>query len=488
MSTRKALAFSFLDRYASLVLSVGSSMVLARLLSPPEIGVFSVTMVLLSFASTFRDLGAGQYLVQERDLTDDRIRAAWLIQLGLGGLLGLLTLAMAIPVATFYGEARMRDIMLLAALGFAINPLGSISYGWLMRSMRYDALAMMRFCATLAGTCVSLYLAWRGWGPVSLAWGALANTCTNAAIGVALRPAGYPWRPGTRELKRVLGFGTRLTSSTLVETTANALPELTLGKLQSMTAVGLYSRANGLVSMFARLISDSVNTVAVAVFAKSARESGDVGAAFLRANAYMTALGWSFALLVLCMAQPMIRVLYGHQWDGAVLATRILVLAFAANLPAALCFQALLAVGATGTLLRTVVCASALSVAGAGLGALHSMEAMTVGLAAGAALASFVWLKHTQAVLGFAWAGFARHLRQSALIALCAGVGPLLTAASGGLHPAQWHLLWLLAAAVSALTGFVAGAFCTGHPVCDELRTVSRSVAARFGRARGTPR
>jgi len=480
VSTRKALAFSFLDRYASLVLSIGSSMVLARLLAPPEIGVFSVTMVLLSFASTFRDLGAGQYLVQERDLTQDRIRAAWSIQLGIGCLLGALTWLLADPVARFYGEPRMHDIMLLAALGFAINPLGSITYGWLMRSMRYDALAMMRFFSTLTGTAVSLALASRGWGPISLAWGALANTCTNAAIGIALRPPNYPWRPGTAELKRVLGFGTRLTSSTLVETTANAVPELVLGKVQTMTAVGLYSRANGLVSMFARLISDSVNTVAVALFAKNAREANDVGAAFVRANAYMTALGWSFALLTLCMAQPMIRVLYGPQWDGAVPATRILVLAFAASLPATLCFQALLAVGATGVLLRAVVCAGALSVTGAGLGALHSMEAMTVGLAVSAMLATVVWLRHTQQVLRFRWVTFGHGLRQSALVALCAGLSPILMAALVGLQPEKWHLLWVLLAGAGALAGFVAGAFLTGHPIRDELRAATRSIAARL--------
>ena len=91
MSTRKSLFFSFLDRYASLAISVVASMVIARLLTPAEIGVFSVTMVLLMFVATFRDMGAGQYLVQEKELTTERIRAVWAVQLGLG--LGLACLA-----------------------------------------------------------------------------------------------------------------------------------------------------------------------------------------------------------------------------------------------------------------------------------------------------------------------------------------------------------------------------------------------------------
>ena len=70
MSTHKAIVFSFLDRYASLGLGIVSSMIIARILTPAEIGTFSVTMVLLAFLSTVRDFGAGEYLVQEKDLTN----------------------------------------------------------------------------------------------------------------------------------------------------------------------------------------------------------------------------------------------------------------------------------------------------------------------------------------------------------------------------------------------------------------------------------
>src|SRR6185503_18827477 len=102
MSTRKSLFFSFLDRYASLLITVASPMVIARLLTPTEIGVFSVTMVLLMFVATVRDMGAGQYLIQEKNLTTERIRAVWAVQLGLGLGLACLVLLASNLVAVFY--------------------------------------------------------------------------------------------------------------------------------------------------------------------------------------------------------------------------------------------------------------------------------------------------------------------------------------------------------------------------------------------------
>src|SRR5690606_10833565 len=110
-----------------------ASMALARLLTPAQIGVFSVAMALLSLIATIRDMGAGQYLVREKDLTPDRIRAVWTVQLGLGTFLGLIVLAGSGPMAAFYGDPVLRDVMLLLALNYFINPIGSVTYASLMR-------------------------------------------------------------------------------------------------------------------------------------------------------------------------------------------------------------------------------------------------------------------------------------------------------------------------------------------------------------------
>src|SRR4051812_5756602 len=104
MSTRRALVFSFLDRYSALMLSIISSMIIARLLTPAELGVFSVSMVFIMFISSMRDLGAGQYLVQEKELTPERIRATWTVLVATGLLMALIVLLAAHPVAIFFHE------------------------------------------------------------------------------------------------------------------------------------------------------------------------------------------------------------------------------------------------------------------------------------------------------------------------------------------------------------------------------------------------
>jgi O-antigen/teichoic acid export membrane protein len=468
MSTRNSLFFSFLDRYASLAVTVISSMVIARLLTPAEIGVFSVTVVLLSFVSTIRDMGAGQYMVQEKDLTTERIRAVWALQLGLGFGLACLVLLASYPVSVFYKEPRMRDIMLVVALNYAINPFGSLTYAWLMREMRFESVALMRFLAGLGGALVSTWLAWQDYGPISLAYGALVSTVVNALIAVYFRPRSFPWLPGVGEIRRVLAFGSKLTASTIVNDLAVSAPELFLGKLQNLGAAGLFSRASGLVQMFHRLFVDAVSAVCLPWFARQSREHGSFVEPFLKATAYVTALGWSFCLAVICLARPIVRLLYGDQWDQSVDLARLLAVAMMFSVPAALCSVALLSSGAATTMARATLFSALQSVVFVTLGAWQGLMALGVATIAASAAAALIWLRATSRNIGLPWRDLLTALRPSAAVALLAALGPALALWLYGPYPANVVMPLVLGGA-GGLFGFVAGVILFRHPLQAEL-------------------
>ncbi|EHR71990.1 membrane protein involved in the export of O-antigen and teichoic acid [Burkholderiales bacterium JOSHI_001] len=471
VSIRRALIFSFIDRTANILISIVSSMIVARLLTPAEIGVFSVVMVLMSFLATWRDFGAGQYLVQEQDLTPERIRAVWTVQLCIGVALAFAALAASRPVAHFYNEPRMQGIMVLIALSYFINPFGSLTYAWLMRSMRFEALTVMRSSAALCGATVSVICAWRGLGAISLAWGNLASVIANACVSFLFRPRDFPFLPGRHEIGRVLSFGTRITSTSLIEAAAKGAPELILGKLQSMTAVGLFSRANGLVGLLTGLMSDTVGSVAMPMFAQQKRDGGDLGAAFLRVCAYMSVIAWSFALFLGLMADPLIRVLYGQQWVDAVPIARWLAVAMVLAAPAALSVQVLLGVGASHRLPRAMLVSAAATITGVAVGSPFGGVGVAIGMCGGAMVATINWLRVVREVLGFNWSALLSALMRSAMVSGCTGVSLLLTVGIFGWAPAR-SLPVLVAGTAAGAVSFVVASMVAKHPIANEIRRV----------------
>lgn len=477
MSTRRALLFSYVDRYAALAIGIATSMVIARLLTPTEVGVFSVTMVLSSFTAALRDLGSGQYLVQEPELTCDRMRATWTVQLLSGLVLAIVVGAAAWPVSRFYEEPRMLPIMGLVALNFAVNPFGSMTYAWLMRHLRFEALAVMRVSGVAVNSAVSIALAQRGWGPISLAYGSLAGTVANAAAARLFRDPDLPRWPGRRELRRVLAFGSRLSASSILRTAAEGSAELLLGKLQSLTAAGFFSRANGLAQMFNRLMLDAALVVAQPLFARTLRDGCSLLPLFLRALSYLCAIGWAFFIGLALLAEPTVRLLYGSQWSASVEIARVLCITAMIALPAALCPVALVAMGAVKLHLRLTAATAFITIMGAAAGSLFGMLGTAFGLLGAQAINTGLWLRGTLAQPGLGTTGLLSTLgRSAALTGITSAVPVTLLLAHGSDALALWAPP---AAAALGSAVFVFSSLLLKHPIAAEWQPIVRRLRGR---------
>ena len=74
---KSSLLMSFAEKYTVLVIGMAGGMIIARLLTPGQIGIFSIGAVVVGITQMVRDFGVGQYLIQEKELNAERLRAAY---------------------------------------------------------------------------------------------------------------------------------------------------------------------------------------------------------------------------------------------------------------------------------------------------------------------------------------------------------------------------------------------------------------------------
>ena len=103
---RRSLAYSIADSYLALPLQLVGTMIISRLLTPAETGVFAVAAVFAAFASTFRDFGITEYLIQENELDAEKIRAAFTVNIAISWAMALLLFFSAPLAADFYRSPR----------------------------------------------------------------------------------------------------------------------------------------------------------------------------------------------------------------------------------------------------------------------------------------------------------------------------------------------------------------------------------------------
>ncbi|MCK9686349.1 oligosaccharide flippase family protein [Scleromatobacter humisilvae] len=355
MTVRRALAFTYIEKYGSFLLSLGSTAVISRLLKPADIGVFAIGMSLVGVVAVVRELGVSTYLVQEAELSERRIRAAFTLAVMMGLGLCLLLLALSIPAGAFYKDSNVTTIVCILALNFALTPLGSVSQSLLTRELRFSTLTWIRLAqsAVLAGA--SIALAQLGWGSLSLAWGAVLSSLANSILSLWIRP--HPMRPtfDGAELRRVFSVGGPATAVSVVDEIVSSMPELVLGRTQTLAAAGLFSRARGMSQMAHQLLARAAGPVFLAVFAERQREGVPLAPLYAKATACVLGLGWVALAMLVVLAEPVVRALFGPNWLAVVSPMRWLSAAAAMALVTSGAYHLLLASGGVRDVLRAKV-------------------------------------------------------------------------------------------------------------------------------------
>ncbi|PAV24474.1 hypothetical protein CF392_16070 [Tamilnaduibacter salinus] len=122
-SVRIAVAFSAATRFAMRFIGLGTTIAVARLLTPEEIGTFAIASAVTMLLVEFRVLGAGNYLVREPEIDENSVRSALGLTILICGALGFGILLAGMPVASFYGIPDLAGIFAILSISFFCGAL-----------------------------------------------------------------------------------------------------------------------------------------------------------------------------------------------------------------------------------------------------------------------------------------------------------------------------------------------------------------------------
>lgn len=311
MNTRKSIFNSFLGKYLGLAIQTFSSIAIARLLNPEDMGVFSVSVAILGFVHMLRDFGINSYIVQERELTESRLRAAFTLNVIISWILGSIVYFSAKFAANFYQTPDIKNVLEVTSLVFFMIPFGANTMAILQREMRFAALNIINLSGIVAGTIVSVGCAYLEFGYISLAWGTLVTMATSILTTLFFRQP-LSLLPSFREMGRVFEYGSLSSLTQIIAYAGGATPELIIGKVIDMSSVGIYGRAISLLNIIQQFITSGVKPVLLPYFSKISTDQ--LRAPFLNATNLMLGIAWPTLSFLVYRADLLIEVIYGPKW------------------------------------------------------------------------------------------------------------------------------------------------------------------------------
>ena len=481
MSLRRGILASFADKYVSQLVQLVTLAVMSRLLTPAEIGLYLVANTVIMLAENFRWFGVGIYIVQIPVLKRECLRSAFTINLAMSLGIGLAIFLASGAIARFYDAAELAHLLRVSALAFCAVPFSSPIIPMLQRELAFGTLAWLNVASALVGAVITVALGFAGFGPVSYVWGYVgAGVCLTAAA-IAIRPDFGVFVPSLHDARKILSFGGVSTAVTVVNMASDMLPRLAFGKLIGFDAAGLYGRALTLCQIPDRAVLSALQPVVLPAMAAHARDGGDLRQVYTRGLSLVTAVQWPVLILLALLADPVVRVLLGAQWDAAAPLLRLMAVASMALAPAFMTFPVLVTMGR----LRDTLWSSLISLPVSMLitigAATHSVTAVAASLLVTAPFQMAVALFFVRRAIGLDLRGLRVAAQGSMMLTAAAAVAPVVVIL---LSPRGLDLSLPEAglALAGAAAGWLAALMRWDHPAADEaaliLRRLRRGPAA----------
>ena len=264
------------------VLQVSAGIVLARLLKPEDFGLAALALVVTGFVNLAADLGLGSAIIQRREFTSRHLNVALTAALGLGILISSVIILAAPLIGSATNTPALVKPLRVLSLAFVTAGCATVAISALQRRLDFRRLFVVEVTSYSVGyALVAIAGAMAGLGVWSLVFGSLAQSLVLCLL--SLGSAGAPVRPllARRELRDLLGFGTRVSANQLVGFIGRNGDNLLVGRLLGAESLGLYSRAFNLMMMPINYVTSVLFTVLVPAYAEIQDQRARVGRGFL---------------------------------------------------------------------------------------------------------------------------------------------------------------------------------------------------------------
>ena len=301
---------------AKFFLRMGSTVVLARLLTPADYGLIAMVAVVTNFVMMFKDMGLSMATVQKAEIDHHQISTLFWINVVISLVIMMIMAALAPIVAWFYGEPELTLITLSLAGTFIFSGLTIQHQALLRRHMRFGKLAVIEVAAMLNGVVAAIISAWYGAGYWALVIMQLVMA-VSITIGVWFA---CDWRPGLPKrgtgVRRMLAFGRNITSFNLINYFARNSDKILVGRFCGSGILGLYSKAYNLLMLPISQICGPLTSVAVPALSRIQDDPKRYTSYYTKLILLISFISMPLMVFLAICSKSIIHVLLGKQWLG----------------------------------------------------------------------------------------------------------------------------------------------------------------------------
>jgi len=400
-----SLAAVFGSRMIARVVSFGRHIVIARLLSPDDVGLAAIAFLTLQTAEVVSYPGSHETLVQMDEVDDQDLDTVWTLQVLRRIALAAILFAVAGPVANLLGNADATPLIRIMGLVYIVLGLSNVAVLMLERSVEYAPIARRAVWMTFIGTTADLVLAFI----LRNAWALVIAALITAVFDVITSYIIRPYRPRLRIVRERFGaiyrFGLWVTGLRILRHATEAGDDILVGRRLGTDRLGIYQMGYRISS---GPVLDIVQALATTSLTMTARTRDDVART---TRNFLKRLSVSMLVIALAMAgligvgREATAVALGDTWRDVGPVAQVLALALFFRAIEGLTIDALVGFGRpTHAVVAKLVQVVTFIPASLILATRWGLPGFALGTAIGGFFGQAVAMTALRRALGFSWA------------------------------------------------------------------------------------
>lgn len=320
----KGTVWSTLGQMSSLLITLGTNIWLARLLSPEEFGQLGIIMFFIMIANVLTESGLGGALVRKKKATRSDYSTVFVTNLIFSVFCYLLLIIGSGAIANFYEDAIIKDLLIVAGLVLIINSFQLTQNAKLISELKFKEKSIYRFIAVVISSSIGVYLAYSGFG----VWSLIAIQLIAAGVNTILlwMFEGFFMRFyfSKASFKELYSFGINTTLASILNTAFDNIYQLILGKYFSISETGYFYQAKRLQDVPGGVINMLSQSVVFSSLAKLQDDKIAFTKVYNKITLYFIIMLGFISSFIYVYAEQIILLLYGSEWVGAIFFMKLL--------------------------------------------------------------------------------------------------------------------------------------------------------------------
>jgi O-antigen/teichoic acid export membrane protein len=291
--------------------------ILARLLSPREIGTFAIAIALSEFGRVIAIQGMVQNIPRAKKMSPALADTVFWTNLAMAFMVALAVLGLAPPLMGLIDQPDAAAP--LQALGFVlpIAALGATHMSLRLREFGHKSLALRSVMGGTIGGAAAIAAAFSGWG----IWSLVVQRFVTEAVNAAMSWHAYKWVPGRNfsmtQLRSIWVFGFNMALTQILGMMPRRAMDLVLGTIIGAAAVGIYRTAGRTSELVATGTISPFTTVALQTLSRLQTDTKEMTKAFrwMVSRSAMLTIPAMVGFGVL--APDAVPAIYGEKWVDA---------------------------------------------------------------------------------------------------------------------------------------------------------------------------